>query len=71
MDGIRTRLFATHSNILTSMSSTTPYGMASTNIERSPTKHPYGHFHNFGYKLEPPYIIGAKSHSTGKLLRTS
>ena len=28
-------------------------------------------FHNFGYKLEPPYIIGAKSHSTGKLLRTS
>ena len=69
MYGILTHIFATHSNILTSISSTTPYGMASTNTERSPTN--VYTFHNFGYKLEPPYIIGAKPHSTGKLLRTS
>ena len=69
MDGILTRLFATHSNILTSHGSTSPYGNASLPRERSPTN-AYA-FHDFGYKLEPPYIIGAKTHSTGKLLRTS
>ena len=69
MDGILTRLFATHSNILTSAKSTAPYGTASPRAERSPTN-AYA-FHNFGYRLQPPYIIGAKTHSTGKLLRTS
>ena len=35
--GILTRVYATHASILTSVRSTTPYGMASPHTERSPT----------------------------------
>ena len=34
-----TVVFATHTGILTSYPSTTPYGIASSKLERSPTKH--------------------------------
>ena len=68
---ILTSLFATHSGILTSLQSTTAYAMTSTRKERSPTTATKVAIQSFGDWLEPPYIIGAKSHSTSKLLRTS
>ena len=39
VDGILTHLFATHTNILTSLKSTVPYKTTSTLRERSPTPH--------------------------------
>ena len=59
---------ATHTGILTSMRSTTPYGMASTPIERSPTQY-LTYCHSFGILLSPGKF-SAQGHSTSELLRT-
>ena len=54
---ILTCLLATYTGILTSIHSTTPYGIASMRMERSPTNS--FEFRDFGAMLEPRYIFGA------------
>ena len=59
MDKILTCLFATYTGILTSLQSTSPYGLTSMNTERSPTTS-YD-IHSFGVRFEPRYIFRAAS----------
>lgn len=66
---IFTSLIATYSDILTSCSSSTPYGMPSVRQERSSTTPYYYGIHNFGNMLEPR-VFSAQNHSTSELLRT-
>ena len=61
--------FATHTGILTSIHSSTPYGIPSTRIERSPTTLDYSKIHSFGIMLSPGKF-SAQGHSTSELLRT-
>jgi hypothetical protein len=68
-DRILTCLFVTHTGILTSMQSTSPYGLTSTRIQRSPTQVPKGTCHSFGGVFSP-VTFSAQSHSTSELLRT-
>ena len=56
MERILTVLFATHTGILTSMQSTCTSGHASTRMERSPTKVPFGTVRSFGALLSPEYL---------------
>ena len=53
MDRILTFLFATHTGILTSMQSSRPSGRPSPQMERSPTKVPFGTVRSFGALLSP------------------
>ena len=53
--------FATHANILTRPRSTTGYPAASQRDRRSATARPYGRTRGFGSRLEPRYIIRARS----------
>ena len=46
-----TCLIVTQAGIITSIHSTTPYGMASMRIERSPTNVSFDTVHSFGSKL--------------------
>ena len=59
---------ATHTGILTSNRSTTPYGIASTQLERSPTQY-LSYCQSFGILLSPGKF-SAQGHSTSELLRT-
>ncbi len=62
MDGILTRLFATHANILSSRRSTAPHGTASVQTEMLSYRMYINYVHtlSFGTSLEPRYIFGAK-----------
>ena len=51
------------------MQSTTPYGMTSPRIRRSPTTRSYLRILSFGYMLSP-VKFSAQDHSTSELLRT-
>ena len=59
---------ATYTGILTSSRSTTPYGMASPQLERSPTIESIS-IHSFGNTFSP-VTFSAQRHSTSGLLRT-
>lgn len=61
--------FATHTGILTSKRSTSPYGLTSQPLERSPTTDPFGSIRSFGGVFSPG-TFSAQSHSTSELLRT-
>ena len=54
-----TRLYATHTGILTSSRSTCLHSQASQLLERSPTTRSYDQVHSFGVTLEPRDIFGA------------
>ena len=53
VERILTVLFATHTNILTSLKSTVPSRTTSALRERSPTPCTFVHSHSFGSVLEP------------------
>ena len=62
--------FATHTGILTSKRSTSPSGLTSPPLERSPTHEPLKRFiHSFGNMFSPG-TFSARGHSTSELLRT-
>ena len=54
---------------LTSKRSTSPHGLTSSPLERSPITCPKGHIHSFGNMLSPG-TFSAQNHSTSELLRT-
>src|SRR5699024_7591529 len=60
--------FATHTGILTSKRSTSPHGLTSQHLERSPTI-VLRTIHGFGDTFSPD-TFSAQSHSTSELLRT-
>ena len=62
-------IYATHIGILTSVRSTTPFGMASLLAERSSTVPPFESTRIFGGVLSP-VIFSAQNRSTSQLLRT-
>ena len=68
-DGILTRLLVTYTGILTSIQSTSPSGLASSRMERSPTNLYCYKFRSFGSMLSPG-TFSALGHSTSELLRT-
>jgi hypothetical protein len=69
-DRILTCLFVTHTGILTSVQSTSPYGLTSTRTQRSPTQDIQSmSSHSFGGVFSP-VTFSAQSHSTSELLRT-
>jgi hypothetical protein len=71
VEGILTPLFATHTGILTSKRSTSPSGLTSLHLERSPTitSSKDDIIHSFGDTFSPDKF-SAQSHSTSELLRT-
>ena len=70
-DRILTCLFVTHTGILTCIQSTSPSGLTSTHIQRSPTPAflKETRSHSFGGVFSP-VTFSAQSHSTSELLRT-
>ena len=62
--------FATHTGILTSKRSTSPSGLTSQHLERSPTTESHrDSIHSFGESFSPG-TFSAQGHSTSELLRT-
>ena len=66
-DRILTYLLVTHTGILTSNRSTSPFGLASSQLKRSPTISL--EIRSFG-KTFSPGTFSAQTHSTSELLRT-
>ena len=62
-------IIVTYTGILTSIQSTTPFGIASPRMERSPTTLDKSKIRNFGTMLSPGKS-SARRHSTSELLRT-
>ena len=62
VDGVFARLFATHASILSSVSSTVPFGTTSSDTECSSTPQYAFAYRSriFGTRFEPRYIFGAQ-----------